>query len=309
MFQGMYYVYEVYKEMNFSKAARNLFISQPSLSAAVKKAEARIGFPIFDRSSNPIQLTDLGKEYIRSIETIMEVEKGFQNYVNDMQELKNGSVSIGGTNLFASYVLPPLLSRFTERYPQIRVHLTEATTSELTKRLFSGSLDLLIDNQSMDPSIYGKSFFCEDHLLLTVPIHFSSNQKLKDYALTAADIRENRHLSSRIPSVPLTGFQSEPFLLLKAGNDTRKRADRICHNSHFLPQIKLELEQQITAYNLSRYGMGISFSSDTLIRHIPEDQRLVYYKLNHQEASREVNFYYKHKRYMPKVVSTFLDMI
>ena len=309
MFQGMHYIYEVYKEMNFSRAARNLFISQPSLSAAVKKAEAQIGFPVFDRSSNPIQLTDLGREYIRSIETIMEVENSFQNYVNDMRELKSGSISIGGTNLFASYVLPPVLSRFTELYPQIHVHLTEATTSELTKRLFSGSLDLLIDNQSMDPAIYGKSFFCEEHLLLTVPTQFASNQRLKNYALTAADIRENRHLNSHIPPVPLKDFQDEPFLLLRAGNDTRKRADRICHNSHFLPQIKLELEQQITAYNLSRYGMGISFSSDTLIRHVPEDERLVYYKLDHQDALREVNFYYKRKRYMPKTVTTFLEMI
>ena len=309
MFQGMHYIYEVYKEMNFSRAARNLFISQPSLSAAVKKAEAQIGFPVFDRSSNPIQLTDLGREYIRSIETIMEVENSFQNYVNDMRELKSGSISIGGTNLFASYVLPPVLSRFTELYPQIHVHLTEATTSELTKRLFSGSLDLLIDNQSMDPAIYGKSFFCEEHLLLTVPTQFASNQRLKNYALTAADIRDNRPLLSHIPPVPLKDFQDEPFLLLRAGNDTRKRADRICHNSHFLPQIKLELEQQITAYNLSRYGMGISFSSDTLIRHVPEDERLVYYKLNHQDALREVNFYYKRKRYMPKTVTTFLEMI
>ena len=88
MFQGMHYVYEVYKEMSFSKAARNLFISQPSLSAAVKKAEKQIGFSHFDRSSNHIQLTELGKEYIRSIEIIMDVENGFQNYINDMKELK-----------------------------------------------------------------------------------------------------------------------------------------------------------------------------------------------------------------------------
>lgn len=309
MFQGMHYVYEVYKEMNFSRAARNLFISQPSLSAAVKKVEAQIGFPIFDRSSNPIQLTDLGREYIRSIEIIMDVENGFQNYVNDMRELKSGSVSIGGTNLFASYVLPPLLSHFTESYPQIHINLEEATTSELTERLFSGSLDLLIDNQSMDPSIYGKSFFCEEHLLLTVPARFPVNEKMKNYALTAAEIRENRHLNSRIPPVPLENFQNEPFLLLKPGNDTRERADRICHNFHFLPKIRLELDQQITAYNLSRYGMGISFSSDTLIRHVPEEQSLVYYKLNHQDASREVNFYYKRSRYMPKIVQAFLDII
>ena len=100
MFQGMHYVYEVYKEMSFSKAAKNLYISQPSLSAAIKKVEQRIGFPIFDRSSTPVQLTNLGKEYIRSIEIIMDVEGSFQNYVQDMQNMQVGSLAIGGTNLF-----------------------------------------------------------------------------------------------------------------------------------------------------------------------------------------------------------------
>ena len=240
MFQGMRYVYEVYKEMSFSKAARNLFISQPSLSAAVKKEEAQIGFPIFDRSSNPIQLTDLGKEYIRSIEIIMDVENGFQNYINDMRELKSGSLSIGGTNLFTSYVLPPLISRFNEQYPQVHLNLMEATTAELTERLFSGSLDLLIDNRSMDSSVYGKRFFCEEHLLLTVPARFSVNETMKNYALTAADILEERHLNSRIPPVSLEHFQNESFLLLKGGNDTRERADRIFHNAHFLPKVRLD---------------------------------------------------------------------
>ena len=52
MFQGMEYIYEVYKEKSFSKAAAALFISQPSLSANVKRVENRIGYPIFDRSTN-----------------------------------------------------------------------------------------------------------------------------------------------------------------------------------------------------------------------------------------------------------------
>ena len=146
-------------------------------------------------------------------------------------------------------------------------------------------------------------------MLLAVPIRLSVNEKMKNYALTASDIRENRHLNSRIPPVPLENFQDESFLLLKSGNDTRTRADRICHNTHVIPKIKLELDQQITAYNLSRYGMGISFCSDTLVRHVPDAGGLVYYKLNHQDALRDVNFYYKRNRYMPRIVSTFLDMI
>lgn len=107
MFQSMRYVYEVYREMSFSRAARNLFISQPSLSAAVKKAEEQIGFPIFDRSTNPIQLTELGKEYIRAVEIIMDVENGFENYVSDLAEMKSGSLVIGGTNfLFLTFCRP-----------------------------------------------------------------------------------------------------------------------------------------------------------------------------------------------------------
>ena len=57
MFQGMEYVYEVYKEKSFSKAAANLFISQPSLSANVRRVESRIGYPVFDRSTKPLWLT------------------------------------------------------------------------------------------------------------------------------------------------------------------------------------------------------------------------------------------------------------
>ena len=310
MFQGMHYVYEVYKEMSFSKAAKNLFISQPSLSAAVKKAEAQIGFPVFDRSTNPIRLTELGEEYIRSVENIMDVEKRFSNYVEDLRGLKSGAIAIGGTNLFVSYVLPPLLSRFTEQYPFIHVNLVEATTAQLEERLFAGFLDLLIDNQSVDASIYEKTFFCEEHLLLAVPSHFPSNERLKGYALSLSDVKNGRHLEASVPPVPLEAFREDAFLLLKSGNDTKARAEKLCRDcGHFAPRIKLEPEQQITAYNLSRYGMGISFNGDILIRHMPDDHRLVYYKLPYPDAVRNVNFYYKRNRYMTRVVREFLKLV
>ena len=81
MFHGMEYVYQVYKDKSFSKAAANLFISQPSLSANVKRVEKKVGFPIFDRSTKPLSLTECGKEYIRCVEEILAVEKGFSQFV------------------------------------------------------------------------------------------------------------------------------------------------------------------------------------------------------------------------------------
>lgn len=309
MFHGMSYVYEVYKELSFSKAAKNLYISQPSLSAAVKKVETKIGFPIFDRSTTPIQLTVLGQEYIRTVEAFMDLQKGFENYIHDIQELKTGSLSIGGTNLFASYIVPRLISDFTEKHPGITFDLVEDNTTKLTETLFSGKLDVLIDNGHMDPAIYEKRFFCQEYLILAVPQKFESNQAAKKYALTADDIIQNSHLLPSVPAVPLVLFKEDPFLFLKSGNDTRTRADALCAASQFTSKIKLKLDQQITAYNLSCYGMGIAFIGDVLIKHVPQNNAVMYYKLDSPLAVRDVNFYYKKKRYLSKVLKEFLQIL
>ena len=78
MFQGMEYVYEVYKEKSFSKAAQNLFISQPSLSANVKRIEKKVGYPIFDRSTKPLGLTECGEKYIQCVEKMHAAEMEFE---------------------------------------------------------------------------------------------------------------------------------------------------------------------------------------------------------------------------------------
>ena len=123
MFQGMEYVYEVYKEKSFSRAAANLFISQPSLSANVKRIEKRIGYPIFDRSTKPLQLTECGEKYIQAVERIMDIQKNFSDFVQELAQLKTGSLSIGGSNFFSSWILPPLIAKFSRTYPSIKISL------------------------------------------------------------------------------------------------------------------------------------------------------------------------------------------
>lgn len=126
MFSGINYVYEVYRTQSFSKAAKNLYISQPSLSAMIKKIEAKVGAPLFDRSTNPIQLTEYGEQYIRIAEKIMDLEDEFAYYTDNLNELKTGHLSIGTTSFFASYILPKYISQFSAAYPHVKVNLYEA---------------------------------------------------------------------------------------------------------------------------------------------------------------------------------------
>ena len=130
MFTWKKYVCEVYRERSFSKAAQNLYISQPSLSARIKKVEEQIGVPLFDRSTSPLQLTEAGRIYIRAAEEISEIEQRVENAINNLNTLQTGRLSIGASNLFAAYVLPPLISRFKQRYPKIDVQIVEGNTPD-----------------------------------------------------------------------------------------------------------------------------------------------------------------------------------
>ena len=153
MFSGMNYVYEVYKEQSFSKAAENLYISQPALSSMIKKIETKIGMPLFDRSTSPIQLTECGKKYIKTAEKIMDLENEFAYYVGNLQELKTGRLSVGGTYLFSSFIFPPIIDKFRRAYPHVKLNLFEGHTPLLAQKLFAGELDIIIDNYLLDAGI------------------------------------------------------------------------------------------------------------------------------------------------------------
>ena len=146
MFSNKEYVLAVYRQKSFSKAAQELYISQPSLSATIKRLEAKLGSPIFDRSTNPVSLTEIGAEYVRQAMEIQQLEENFQKYLYDHLNMLAGTVRIGGSNLFASFILPSMISRFKQRYPQIAFEIVEDSTQNLITLLVQGTLDLVIDN-------------------------------------------------------------------------------------------------------------------------------------------------------------------
>lgn len=310
MFHNKEYVYEVYKEMSFSKAAENMYISQPSLSLTIKKIENRLGTPLFDRSTTPIQLTDCGKEYIMCIEKIFDIENEFENYVSDLNNLKTGNLTIGASNIYASYILPPIITKFKSKYPKVQVDLIEADTAHLEKQLYEGTLDLIIDNydfNNMD-NIYKRHFFYKEQMILAVPEKLPHNKAGRKYRLTADDIIGNKHLDESTPSVPITLFKDAPFILLRQGNDTRDRAAKIFKEHQMKPNIILELDQLATAYNIACHGMGITLISDTSVKKISSNVGVYYYKIDSSHASREIYFYYRQNKYMTKAMKEFLSI-
>ena len=309
MFVWKKYVYEVYKERSFTKAAQNLYISQPSLSARIKKIEEIIGEPLFDRSTTPLQLTEVGKVYIEAAEEITQIEQRVENYINDLAGLKTGNLAVGASTLFAAYVVPSLITQFNQKFPDVHIQLIEGNTAELEEMLGSNALDFVIDNYQYDSILYNKELYCEENILLAVPKHFAVNEELGMYQLSYKNIKNKNYLNQKYPAVPLGRFADLPFIMLTQGNDTRTRGDRLCRNVGFKPNIVLEFNQQSTAYMASSTQLGATFISDILVSQLPTFENLVYYKLDGEEAKRKVFFYYKTHKYKTRVMEEFVRMM
>ncbi len=306
MFRNKEYILAVYQEGGFTKAAEKLFVSQPSLSASIKRIEDKIGAPIFDRSSSPISLTEIGKEYVRYALSIQEKEKDFSRYIDDHTNLMAGKIKIGGSSFFSSFVLPKLIYEFNLLHPQIQFEIFEDSTKNLMNKLVSGNLDIIIDNAINENENIVSEVYTNEILLLAVPKSFSINQEIKDFALSSEDIKNNKHFDENL-SVQLSTFKKQPFIVLNPENDTGKRAEKLFKKYAFTPNVIFHLDQQVTAYNISCSGMGISFVSDTLIKGLDNEHDVYYYRLPDLITKRNIYFYQKKNHYLSLACQKFIE--
>ena len=190
MLKEMEYVYAVYEEQSFSKAARKLYLSQPALSAAVRRAEAEIHTPIFDRSTNPIRLTAAGTYYIDAVKRILDIRQELESYFDALAGECRGSVRVGAASFFCAHVLPDIAEEFQRQYPAWRASMLEVNAPDLYPCLQSGTIDLSLSVEAADPRLFHSTVWHEEQILLAVPAAFSVNRGLETFQLTAAQVRE-----------------------------------------------------------------------------------------------------------------------
>ena len=291
MFRDREYVYAVYQERSFSRAAQKLFISQPALSSKVKKVEERVGAVLFDRSSSPIQLTQAGTFYIEAVEQVMALEAELRDQVSHLSDRREGIVTVGGSTFFCSYVLPELALEFQQRFPGYTVSLLEGNTGDLTQCLQSGVVDFVLDVDELDPNLCSRLVWGEEDLILAVPAGLAVNERLADRRLTFGQVRSGSGLASDGPRVRLDAFREEEFLLLKKGNDIYRRSRDMCRNAGFTPKVSMYMDQMLTSYYVAANGHGIAFIRAGVLDHVKPTDRLCFYQIDDPNVTRTIYLY------------------
>jgi len=150
---------------SFSAAADQCFVTQPSLSAMVMKLEAELGLKLFDRSKQPVIPTEAGIRLIAQARLVLREAEKLRQLAKDQQEKVNGVLRVGIIPTLAPYLLPLFLRPFSEGYPEVELHITEAPTEQIIQLLCKDHLDVglmatpLGDDRLMEDPLFLEEFF------------------------------------------------------------------------------------------------------------------------------------------------------
>lgn len=225
-----------------------------------------------------------------------------------MEELKTGSLSLGGSSYFCSFVFPDMISRFNKAYPGIQCDLTEGNVEEMKKGLIHGKLDLVLETGLNEDKNIKNIPYRTERIILAVPKNYKINRQLEKYRLSQTAIIDQSFLSLAKPAVPLFLFKDTPFVKMKPGNDMFSRSTQICKDAGFNMKVKLYVDQVMTSLNIASTGMGALFIRSDIVKYLPRADNLFFYKIDHPLAVRKVNWAVKRGTYISKAAQTFMKM-
>lgn len=295
MEKAMEYILLVNEKQSFSKAARKLFITQPALSAIVKKEEKKYGVKFFYRGVKPIILTEAGAKYIHAAKKVKAIDDSLYKTIKTNSSHHVNTITIGSSAYFCSNVLPSIISAFKKITP-CNVQTYENSTEELIVALENGSIDFIIGVDDVFSSKNNKVLLGEETVILAVPRIFIKNKEVLTYAINPDDIISDNFLINNVPPVNFKFFNNMPFVLLSKGNDTYYRAKKLFRKYNIRPSEITYIAQLQSSYLVAVNGKGIVFIRSSLLKYIAPSSKMLYFKLDKDFATRDVYLYYRRKK-------------
>lgn len=204
-------------------AAKQLYISQPSLSQTLRQIEDEVGTPLFDRSTSPFHLTYAGERYLKVVEAMLDIETRLKEEIESIRRDDGGRLRLGISVTRAMQVLPDVIPIFTKAYPNVTIELTEAASASLEGLLQKGQIDLALAALEANEA----------------NIAYELIEKESIGILAGKDSQLAQLVPSGTP-IRLEMVEKEAFVSLDTSHSSRIIQDRLFRRYNIRPKILLE---------------------------------------------------------------------
>jgi LysR family cyn operon transcriptional activator len=274
---------------SMSKAARDLFISQPAVTQAVKQIEKELGGKLFIRSARGITLTREGELILTYVEQALELIKSGESRFTEMLNLERGQINIGASDSICKYYLLHYLEAFHNIYPDLEIHVTNRTTRETIQLLKSGDVDIGFINLPVD----------EDPQIVITPC-----REIRDCFVGGSKYLE---LASKIKDIET--LSKYPVLLLEKASNTRRHLDRYLESKNVVLQPAIELGSLDLLIEFAKIGLGFACITEEFISKELNDGVLSKVKLDDPLPDRAIGLIYLRNIPVSLAAKRFIDIV
>ncbi len=280
--------YAVANTGNISKAAKELYISQPAISKSIQKLEENIGIKLFDRSSRGVSLTPEGELLYAHVKSAFETLAIGEDKLRRSIALGMGTLTIGVSSTLCKYILLPYLKDFIKQYPHINISIACHSTNHTLKLLEDGKLDM---------GLIGKPQNLKN-------IDFYSLQEIEDIFAATQDYLQNL----KIRGVNrLHILQNSTLVLLDRKNMTRQYIDAYFQEYNIFPQDTIEVSNMDLVIEMAKTSLGIGCVIRDFVQTELRCGSLIEIPLEMPIHQREIGFAYNKSMKISKSLARFIQ--
>ncbi len=233
------YFLAVARTRNFSRAAEDCHVAQPSLSQQIKKLEDELGERLFERTKRAVSLTPAGELFRQHAQRVLEEVDQARESVREVRGLVLGRVTLGALPTVAPYYLPGRLRKFAARHPGIEIVVHEDTTAQLVQAVLAKELDIALLSLPVERAGLVAEEFFDEPLLVALP-------------------QEHRLAKRGAKPLSLDDLDCETFILMKEGHCLAGQALQFCRLNGFSPRVSFRSAQIETVLAFVASGWGVS---------------------------------------------------
>jgi DNA-binding transcriptional LysR family regulator len=280
--------YYAAKNLNFTIAAGELFITQPAVTSQIKSFEEFCSLKLFKKRGRRIYLTDEGKSLYVYATKIFKYEKEIENVIDDMRELKRGILSLGTTKAYARYFMPLMISTFHKRYPNIKIQLNEGSSLEMIHSLLNFKIEVAVIARTEDNSEVHFFPFCREEMVVIV---------------------STDHHLSRKKAVTFKDLSAEPFIMREKGSGTRKLVEDLFEAEQCVPDTLMETSNTEFIKQLVQRGEGVSLVVREAVTDELKEKRLAAVSLEGPTVYLDVNIAWLKDQVLSPPARAFVDTL
>lgn len=272
---------------SFSRAAERCNVAQPSLSQQIMKLEKEIGHPLFDRLGRKIALTDVGRQLLPRANAILDELQNIKVGIQIAIQEGYGTLTVGFIPTVAPFVLPRVIRRFSQDFPNATLEVHEGLTGELIQKIIDAELDVGITSLPI------RNKLIQTEELLTEPLLVASTQKYNIVSRASLLVKE------------LNGF---PFIALSEVHCLGEQVQSFCYQQDLDLNIVCHTSQLTTVQNCVALGLGVSLVPQALAISDHSDQ-IVYRPISDTAPQRKIAAATHAKRHTSYLARQFIEIV